>query len=175
MIFAAAESDWPELLELWVEVWKATGIEVDFDSRRGWFLKHLRALTEAGYMICASRDVGPPAPPSRPEKAAGHAAAARADREVRDPGMIDGFVAFQPATGHIDQIAVAVAAQGSGAGTHLLDHAKTRCPQGLKLDVNQNNPRAVRFYLREGFVVTGESVSARSGLRLFDMAWTPQR
>ena len=148
MIFAAAESDWPELLELWVAAWKATGIEVDFDARRGWFLEHMRALTQAGYLI-------------------------RASRETRDPGGISGFVAFHPATGHIDQIAVAVAAQGSGAGTRLLDHAKALCPQGLQLEVNQDNPRAVRFYLREGFVVTGESVSARSGLKLFDMAWGP--
>ena len=84
-----------------------------------------------------------------------------------------GFVVLHPASGHIDQLAVAPAVRGSGIAAALIAHAKALAPQGLHLDVNQDNPRAVRFYQREGFVIAGERVSAVSGLKLFDMAWRP--
>ena len=84
-----------------------------------------------------------------------------------------GFIALHPCSGHIDQLAVAPAAQGGGVASALIAHAKALAPQGLKLDVNQDNPRAVRFYRREGFVATGEGVSTRTGLKLFDMSWRP--
>ncbi|GAA2754050.1 GNAT family N-acetyltransferase [Amnibacterium kyonggiense] len=45
--------------------------------------------------------------------------------------------------------------QGSGAGTVLLDDAKARRPEGLRLWVFESNCAARGFYERRGFVVVG--------------------
>ena len=44
-------------------------------------------------------------------------------------------------------------------------------PAGLELHVNLDNPRAIRFYEREGFVKIGEGVSERSGLTILHYRW----
>ena len=71
----------------------------------------------------------------------------------------------------LHQLVVAPDAKGSGAATALVAAAKARAPQGLMLEVNQGNPRAVRFYLREGFRRTGEGRNAGSGLATWHMRW----
>ena len=71
----------------------------------------------------------------------------------------------------LHQLVVAPDAKGSGAATALVAAAKARAPQGLVLEVNQGNPRAVRFYLREGFRRTGEGRNAGSGLATWHMRW----
>ena len=64
-------------------------------------------------------------------------------------------------------------AWGSGLARALLDEARRISPAGLGLHVNQNNPRAVRFYEREGFVRVGEGLNPRSGLPIWEYRWTP--
>jgi putative acetyltransferase len=76
-----------------------------------------------------------------------------------------GFVTFDPATAYLDQLAVAPEAKGSGAASLLLNEARRLSPDGLTLDVNQDNPRALRFYEREGFEKIGEGTNPRSGLK----------
>jgi putative acetyltransferase len=39
------------------------------------------------------------------------------------------------------------------------------------VDVNQDNPRAVRFYEREGFRRLHEGVNPNSGLRTWRLEW----
>lgn len=57
---------------------------------------------------------------------------------------------------HVEALFVAPENFGRGVGTALLDHARTA--QGeLLLDVNEQNPAALEFYKRKGFVVTGRS------------------
>lgn len=46
---------------------------------------------------------------------------------------------------------------GQGTGSRLLRHAEERKGRGLKVDVNEHNGSALRFYLRYGFVRTGRS------------------
>jgi putative acetyltransferase len=75
--------------------------------------------------------------------------------------------------GHMEQIAVHPASFGSGVGARLLEAAKVLCPTGLTLRVNQENPRAVAFYRRAGFVVTAEGVNPGGRRPVFDMAWRP--
>jgi putative acetyltransferase len=66
---------------------------------------------------------------------------------------------------------VAQARKGRGLATRLLDAAKARARDGLRLDVNAANARAVRFYAREGFRKVGEGVNPASGLPTLAMAW----
>jgi putative acetyltransferase len=46
--------------------------------------------------------------------------------------------------------------RGQGGGKLLLDHA-VRVFGGTSLDVNEQNPQAVGFYLHQGFEVIGRS------------------
>jgi ribosomal protein S18 acetylase RimI-like enzyme len=52
----------------------------------------------------------------------------------------------------VDWLFVHPDAQGRGVGSALLDHAKSRRPDGLALWVFESNTSAQRFYERHGFV-----------------------
>ena len=41
----------------------------------------------------------------------------------------------------------------------------------IELDVNEMNPRALRFYEREGFSVVGRGLNPQSGLPTLKMRW----
>jgi GNAT superfamily N-acetyltransferase len=57
----------------------------------------------------------------------------------------------------LDQLYVAPAAQGSGVGSALLEHAKARRPDGLRLWVFVSNDPARAFYAHRGFLPIGGS------------------
>ena len=84
-------------------------------------------------------------------------------------GRPAGFVTLEG--GYLHQLVVARESKGRGLATVLLDAAKARAIDGLRLDVNQANARAVRFYEREGFCKVGEGVNQASGLATWTMAW----
>ena len=84
-----------------------------------------------------------------------------------------GFVTVDPGTGYLDQIVVAPEAWGSMTAGALLAEAKRLAPAGLHLAVNADNDRAIRFYEKQGFVVTGTDVNERSGAPIRTMAWKP--
>lgn len=88
-------------------------------------------------------------------------------------GGVAGFVVLTPATGYLDQIVVDPAHWGTGLAEKLMAYAKTRCPDGVELHVNQSNIRALAFYRREGFAAAGEAINQRSGLPTFLMRWRP--
>ncbi|MGQ0444929.1 MAG: GNAT family N-acetyltransferase [Beijerinckiaceae bacterium] len=139
-----AGGDCAGLAELWIASWREAMPDIDFAARRAWFRDHLRALEAAGAVtICACDS---------------------SDRLL-------GFVTLNPATAYLDQLAVAPEAKGTGAGKHLLDEARRLSPNGLVLDVNQANARALAFYAREGFAKTGEGVNPRSGLKTWRLHW----
>ena len=132
-----AEADLPALIDLWVAAWKATGVPIDFDARRGWIENCLAALRAGGAEIVVGLDAqGKPA----------------------------GFVTIDPRSGVLDQLCVAPDERGSGLAVALMEEAKRRSPQAIELKVNEANPRAKRFYEREGFEVVGRGVSSLSGL-----------
>ena len=56
------------------------------------------------------------------------------------------------APGHLEQLYVATHRLGKGIGRRLLDLAKDRSPDGLRLWTFQVNERARRFYERNGFL-----------------------
>ena len=134
----------PELSDLWVAAWTQTMPQIDFEARRPWFADHLDTLHADGYVTrCAHA----------PE------------------GALAGFVTLHPHSGELDQIAVAPGAARRGVGRRLMNEARALAPGRITLSVNQDNGGALRFYAREGFVVTGEGVNALSGLKTLRMVW----
>ena len=130
--------DLPKLAALWIASWQETMPGIDFAERHQWFLGHMQALHAAGSVtVCALDGL---------EK-------------------VVGFVTVDPATTYLDQLAVAPALKGAGVGRHLLNEAARISPNGIIVDVNEDNQSARAFYKREGFVKIGEGVNRRSGLK----------
>ena len=84
-----------------------------------------------------------------------------------------GFVTVDRRTGYLDQIVVAPEEWGSELGALLIAQARRLSPQGLDLHVNQDNRRAIRFYEKHGFTITGQDVNPRSGAPVHKMSWRP--
>ncbi|WP_217473942.1 acetyltransferase [Stutzerimonas stutzeri] len=57
---------------------------------------------------------------------------------------------------HVEMLFIEPDLRGKGIGRALLDHARSSCDQ-MSVDVNEQNPEAVGFYLHYGFVQTGRS------------------
>ena len=122
-----AAADLDRVVALWVAAWDATMPGIDFAARAGWLRERLARHAAAGVqVVCAA--VG--------------------DEPV-------GFVTVDPATGHVDQLAVDPRRSGQGVGSALIAAARAAAAAPLALEVNQENPRAVRFYEREGLRITG--------------------
>ncbi|MBT9288819.1 GNAT family N-acetyltransferase [Prosthecodimorpha staleyi] len=134
----------PEMADVWVESWQRTMPSIDFETRRGWLVDHLIAAADAGQTIrCA----------------------------LVETGEIAGFVLIDTATGYLDQIVVGSPWWGKGLAEALLDEARRLAPGRIELDVNQDNPRAVAFYMRNGFQVIAEGMNAKSGLATLKLEW----
>lgn len=58
-----------------------------------------------------------------------------------------------------------------GIGKALLEQAKAGHPGGLTLEVYQRNPRAVSFYLREGFGIKEKKTDPETREPEYLMAW----
>ena len=84
-----------------------------------------------------------------------------------------GFVTVDPQTLYLDQIVVAPEHWGSGVGAALIEEARRISPEGLDLDVNIDNTRAIRFYEKLGFTVTGAGKNPISGKPVHRMHWRP--
>ena len=142
------EADLPELIDLWVAAWSDTGLGVDFDARRAWLVGHLHALRAGGAEIIVGLNAG---------------------------GMPAGFAVIDAKSGYLDQLCVAPAERGSGLAAALIDEAKRRSPCVVELDVNEMNPRARRFYEREGFSTVGRGFNPQSGLPTLKMRWRSEK
>lgn len=138
------EHDLEPALKLWLKAWQAAYPDIDFVQRMPWW----RARWENE--ILPVNDV-----------------VAALDRQ----NNLIGVVTITPATGYLDQIYVDPDWQGKDVAQALLNYAKARCPGGVSLHVNQSNARAVSFYRREGFEMTGESINPLSGLATYKMLW----
>ena len=139
------EDDVAGVLDLWTAGWSRTLPQIDFAARRPWMKDRLHQ----------------------------HLADGAVARVALQDGALCGFVVVNPKTGYLDQIAVAPQAWGGGMAVVLLREARRISPGGLGLHVNQDNPRAVRFYEREGFVRVGEGINPRSGLPIWEYRWEP--
>jgi putative acetyltransferase len=89
---------------------------------------------------------------------------------VEPGGRVVGFTAVQETEGHLDQIAVHPAHWGGDVADRLISSAKARAGRIL-LDVNQENPRAVRFYEKHGFRRLRADVNPASGRPTWWYVW----
>lgn len=135
------DADEGAAIELWRRTWQDAYPAIDFTARLAWWGARWR-----GELVPAARiTVG----------------------EV--DGRMLGFVTVDLRTGYLDQIVVAPEAWGSGLADMLLQEAKRTSPM-LDLHVNQDNARALRFYEKHGFAVSGEGTSM-SGRPIYKMSW----
>jgi len=136
----------PELTDLWVAAWKGAMPAIDFEARRNWFLDHFAAMRRDGMDVVCAFDA--------------------TDEMV-------GFFTLDLGSGHIDQLATGPRHWGGGAADALIAEAKQRATNGLKLEVNQDNPRAIRFYEKHGFRRYAAGVNPTSGLKTWRYEWVP--
>ena len=141
--YAPADED--AAIGLWLRTWLLAYPQIDFTQRVDWWRQRWRDELVPAATI----------------------AVAEADNEII------GFVTVDPVTFDLDQMVVAPEAWGSGVASALIAEAKRISPQGLDLHVNQDNVRAVRFYEKQGFVVSGEAFNWRSGAPVHKMSWRP--
>ncbi len=140
-----APADEEAAIELWRRAWQLAYPEIDFAARVDWWRQRWR------------EELVPTA----------EIAVAEAD------GQIVGFVTVDPGTLDLDQIVVAPEAWGMGVASALIAEAKRISPGGLDLHVNKDNGRAIRFYEKHGFVISGEALNWRSGAPVHKMSWRP--
>ena len=88
-------------------------------------------------------------------------------------GALAGFVTVDPKTRYLDQIVVAPEAWGSEVAAALVAEARRTSPDDLDFKVNADNARAIRFYEKQGFVISGQEVNERSGIPIHVMRWLP--
>jgi putative acetyltransferase len=142
--YRAADED--SAIELWRRTWQVAYPHLDFTARLDWWRK--RWCTElvgvASIVVAESAE------------------------------QVMGFVTVDPKTLYLDQIVVAPEAWGAKIADALLAEAKRLSPTGLDLKVNADNARAIRFYEKQGFVVTGATTNERSGAPVHIMAWRPK-
>ena len=139
--YAAADEE--ALIELWRRSWQHTYPDIDFSARLAWWRERWRTELVPGTTIMVAE---------------------RADAPV-------GFVTIDSKTGYLDQIVVAPEAWGQNIAEVLVAEAKRICPAAIELHVNTDNARAIRFYEKHGFVVTGESRNPLSGRPVLAMRW----
>jgi putative acetyltransferase len=137
------EADEAAAIELWRRTWQLAYPAIDFAARVAWWRERWRnELVSSTIVTVAERD-----------------------------GVVLGFVTVDPASGYLDQIVVAPETWGSALAAALLDEAKRIAPGKLELLVNQDNARAIRFYQKHGFVISGADLNPRSGAPLHKMTW----
>ena len=85
-----------------------------------------------------------------------------------DNNVIQGFVGLMDS--YIAGIFVDANSQSKGIGKALLDNVKENHSE-LSLQVYKKNVRAVKFYLREDFVVSKEQIDENTGEVEFVLNW----
>jgi putative acetyltransferase len=141
--YAAADEE--VAIELWRRSWQHAYPDIDFSARLSWWRERWR------------NELVPSASITLAERA----------------GALLGFVTIDAKTGYLDQIVVAPEAWGIGVAEALLAEAKRLCPEKIELHVNADNARAIRFYEKHGFMITGEARNPNSGRPVFAMRWEP--
>ena|SRR5437899_1677526 len=133
-------------IELWRRTWQLVYPAIDFSTRIEWWRQRWRdeLVTRATITVAETN------------------------------GRMIGFVTVDPRTLELDQMVVASEAWGSDVASALLAEAKRVSPSGLDLHVNKDNARAIRFYEKQGFVISGEAMNWRSGAPVHKMSWRPE-
>jgi putative acetyltransferase len=142
--YATADED--ATIELWRRTWQQHYPHLDFTARVPWWRERWRnELVPTAMVTVAERQ-----------------------------GAVVGFVTVDPKTRYLDQLVVAPEAWGSDVAPVLMAEARRLSPAGLELAVNADNVRAIRFYEKQGFVVTGNDVNPISKAPILKMSWLPK-
>jgi putative acetyltransferase len=142
---AYTPADEDAAIELWRRTWQQHYPQIDFAARVPWWRERWCSELVPTAIITLAEQAGD----------------------------LVGFVTVDPKTRYLDQIVVAPEAWGSDIAAGLLAEAKRLSPAGLELAVNADNARAIRFYEKQGFAVSGEDVNPRSGAPIYRMCWRP--
>lgn len=141
--YTAADED--AAIELWRRTWQQHYPQLDFAARVPWWRERWRIeLVPTAAITVAERS-----------------------------DSLIGFVTVDPTTRYLDQIVVAPEAWGSDLAAALMAEARRLSPGGLDLAVNADNARAIRFYEKQGFAITGDDVNPISGAPVRKMSWRP--
>ena len=141
--YATADED--TVIELWRRTWQTAYPDIDFAQRLDWWRARWRGeIVPSAEIVLA----------------------------VAGGGAI-GFVTVDAQTRYLDQIVVAPEHWGSPAAATLLAEARRLSPLGLELDVNTDNRRAIRFYEKQGFLISGAGTNPLSGKPVHRMRWRP--
>ena len=131
-------------IALWLQTWQQAYPSIDFAGRENWWRERWRSeLVPKAEIIVAEQ-----------------------------AGALIGFVTID-GSGYLDQLVVAPGHWGSKLATALVDEAKRLSPDCIRLLVNTDNIRAIRFYERNGFAHAGEDVNPTSGRPVLRMEWKP--
>ncbi|MGP8233297.1 MAG: GNAT family N-acetyltransferase [Methylovirgula sp.] len=137
-------ADVAALADLWVDAWQAVMPQIDFASRRSWLIRCVADIeAQGGTTICA----------------------------YDTKGDVTGFFLLDLSRTYLEQIAIAPEQFGSGLARLLIGEAQRLCPDGLTLDVNADNLRALRFYEKAGFQRGEPGINPASGLATWRMHW----
>ena len=140
-----APTDEDAAIELWRRTWQLAYPQIDFTARLDWWRQRWRdELVPAATITVAEADA-----------------------------KMVGFVTVDPRTFDLDQIVVAPEGWGMGIAPALMAEAKRISPSGLDLHVNTDNARAISFYEKHGFIISGEAINWRSGAPVHKMSWRP--
>ena len=140
-----SDADEAAAIDLWRRTWQTAYPQIDFDARIDWWRTRWRTeLVPIATIIVAEQ-----------------------------AGGLVGFVTVDPSTGYLDQIVAAPEAWSGGVSAALMNEAKRISPGGLDLQVNTDNARAISFYDKHGFVISGADVNPRSGAPVHKMSWRP--
>jgi putative acetyltransferase len=138
------EADIRAVIDMWVTAWTVAMPSIDFEMRRDYFAGRLvQHGTEGAHRLVA----------------------------IAADGSPRGLLVVNPVTQYLDQITVAESEKGTGLAERLLAEARSLSPDGLSLHVNQDNPRAVRFYEKNGWRRGESSINPRSGLPIWLYHW----
>ena len=141
-----SDDDEDAAIQLWHDTWQQAYPDIDFSVRLPWWrARWCDELVPIAQIVVAE-----------------------------DDGMLAGFVTID-VSGYLDQLVVAPVHQGSSLGETLIEEAKRLSPSGIRLKVNADNARAIRFYERNGFVHEGDEVNEASGRPVWRMEWEPSR
>lgn len=80
---------------------------------------------------------------------------------VDDAGTLLGFAGLTDHT--IEGLFLDPVHRGKGGGRRLVEFAQERFPGALKVDVNEQNPEALKFYEALGFRIVGRSPTDTAG------------
>ncbi|CAN1534378.1 putative acetyltransferase [Rhabdaerophilaceae bacterium] len=138
--------DFRSICQIWRAAWEATFPQIDFVARLPMLQSLLEAAEAGQYAVRLALQDGEPA----------------------------GFTLLEVKSGLLEQIAVHPSYWGYGISDRLVGDAARIADAQLHLIVNQENQRAVRFYIRMGFGIVGEGTNRNSQRPTFLMRWNEQ-